>query len=165
MLTNPFRQDESGSSMAEFTIIAGLFFMMIIGIIEFGRLFYTHNALTDAARRGARYATLHPKDAACVKNVVVYGESNIDPSTCAASGPALISGLTAANVVVTYQGSDGNPASTTNAYGMNLGTTTVSITNYTFNLNVPFIAQSFTMPAYTTSLTAESAGTEPTPLP
>jgi Flp pilus assembly protein TadG len=151
--------------MAEFAVVAGLFFMMIFGIIEFGRLLYTHNALTDAARRGARYAALHPKDAACVKNVMIYGESNIDPATCTTSSPPLISGLTATNITVTYQGVDGNAASVTNPYGMNLGTTTVSITGYTFNLSIPFIAQSFTMPAYTTTLTAESAGTEPSPLP
>jgi Flp pilus assembly protein TadG len=151
--------------MAEFAVIAGFFFMMIFAIIEFGRLLYTHNALTDAARRGARYATLHPKDAACVKNVMIYGESNIDPTTCATTAQPLISGLTATNITVTYQGVDGNGASVTNPYGMNLGTATVIIHDYTFTLSIPFIAQSFTMPAYTTTLTAESAGTEPSPLP
>ncbi|HET6891931.1 MAG TPA: TadE family protein, partial [Pyrinomonadaceae bacterium] len=81
--------------MAEFAVVAGVFFMLIIGIIEFGRLLYTHNALTDAARRGARYAVLHPKNAACVKSVVVYGETHIDEAKCAPKGGAspLINGL------------------------------------------------------------------------
>jgi len=44
-------------------------------VIEFGRALWTHNALTDAARRGARYAVVHKQiEIADVKNVVVYGD-------------------------------------------------------------------------------------------
>lgn len=157
-----FAKDESGTSMAEFAIIAGLFFMMIFAIIEFGRLLYTHNALTDAARRGARYAVLHNQGPTCVKNVTVYGETHTNPGTCAPTGPPLINGLTTANVFVVYDGSDidGDP-STPNPWGANLGTATVTIRNYTFNLSIPFAAQTLNMPAYTTTLTAESAGWVP----
>lgn len=144
--------NQRGSTVAEFAIVAGLFFMIIFGIIEFGRLLYTHNALTDATRRGARYAVLHAENVTCVQNVVIYGESNINPSTCAPNGPPLINGLTDANVVVTYQGS------APNAYGMNIGTATVTIQQYTFNLSIPFFRQGLAMPKYTTTLTAESAG-------
>jgi Flp pilus assembly protein TadG len=143
--------------MAEFAVIAGLFFMMIFAIIEFGRLLYTHNALTDAARRGARYAALHQQNAPCVPNVVVYGETHINAATCAPNAGAkpLINGLTAANVSVSYQG-DPNPPPT--SYGVNLGTATVTIQNYQFRLSIPFAAQTLNMPAYTSTLTAESAG-------
>lgn len=151
------RSGESGSTMAEFAVIAGLFFMMIFAIIEFGRLLYTHNALTDAARRGARYAVLHGQNAPCVPNVVVYGENNIDANTCAPNAGAkpLISGLTAANVSVAYQGA------APNGYGTNIGTATVTITGYQFTLSIPFAAQTLNMPAYTSTLTAESAGFVP----
>ena len=143
--------------MAEFAIIAGLFFMMIFAIIEFGRLLYTHNALTDAARRGARYAVLHQQNAPCVPNVVVYGETHINAATCAPNAGAkpLINGLVAADVVVTYQGDPSPPAT---SYGVNLGTATVTIQNYQFKLSIPFAAQTLNMPAYTSTLTAESAG-------
>ena len=143
--------------MAEFAIISVVFFMIIFGIIEFGRLFYIHNALTDAARRGARYAALHKEiDKDCVKNVVVYGETHVNPETCAPTGPALINGLTTTNIVVTHAGPDAHTG-----YGMNLGTVTVEITNYTFNLSIPFARRTLTMPPYVTTLTAESAGEEP----
>ena len=148
--------------MAEFVIISVVFFMIIFGIIEFGRLFYIHSALTDAARRGARYAALHKEaDLACVQNVVVYGETHVD-GNCAATGPPLINGLTAGKVHVNYVGPDPDTL-----YGMNLGTVTVEITNYTFNLAIPFVPKSWTtltMPNYVTTLTAESAGEEPKPL-
>lgn len=149
------RTGERGTTMAEFAIIAVVFFMIIFGIIEFGRLLYTHNALTDAARRGARYAVLHDRvDATCVKNVVVFGETNVNPNTCAPTGPPLINGLTVAKVTVNYA----------TDYGTNLGTATVEITNYTFNLSIPFARKTLTMPKYVTTLTAESAGRIPDPI-
>lgn len=158
------RQGEKGTTMAEFAIISVVFFMIIFAIIEFGRLFYINNALTDAARRGARYAALHKQvDVTCVKNVVVYGESHVDANTCAPSGPALINNLTASNINVTYAGADAdnNPATPPTDYGMNLGTVTVEIHDYTFRLAIPFVPKTLTMPSYITTLTAESAGEKP----
>ena len=75
--TTSSRKRQLGASMAEFVIVAGFFFTLIIGIIEFGRLLYTHNALADAARRAARYAVLHPQNDPCVTYVAVYGETHI----------------------------------------------------------------------------------------
>ncbi|HKG46667.1 MAG TPA: TadE/TadG family type IV pilus assembly protein [Pyrinomonadaceae bacterium] len=148
------RTGECGATMAEFAIISAVFFMIIFGIIEFGRLFYTHSALTDAARRGARYAVLHDRtanDDECVKKVVVFGETHINPSTCAATGPALINGLTTLNVTVTRS----------TDYGTNLGIATVEIKDYTFNLSIPLARRTLTMPKYVTTLTTESAGRIP----
>lgn len=154
MLNLRYSQNQKGSTVAEFAIVSGLFFMIIFGIIEFGRLFYIHNALTDAARRGARYAVLHGKNVTCVQNVVIYGETHIGAgSTCPPTGPALINGLATTNVVVEYDPPD--------EFGMNNGTATVKIQNYRFNLSIPFFRQTLTMPAYTTTLTAESAGRIP----
>jgi Flp pilus assembly protein TadG len=162
-------KNERGTTMAEFALIAAVFFMIVFGIIEFGRLLYTHNALTDAARRGARYAALHKEAKVdCVKNVVVYGESNVNSSTCAVIGAPspLINGLTFGKISVVYEGADtdNNPNTPATNYGSNLGTATVTITNYTFNLSIPFARRTLTMPPYTTTLTAESAGEEPSPI-
>jgi len=169
------RKSEQGTSMAEFAVIATFFLMLIFAIIEFGRLIYTHNALTDAARRGARYAVLHhqvakvgePDPVTCTKNVVVYGETHLDPVTCAPSGSPLINGLTTSNISVAYEGADADndPSTPPTPYGMNLGTVTVTITNYNFNLSIPVVSRTVTMPPYRTTLTAESAGEEPTPIP
>ena len=158
-----FNKEQRGATVAEFAIVASVFFMMIFGIIEFGRLLYTHNALTDAARRGARYAALHHQSTTCVKNVTVYGDTHIDQNTCAPTGPPLINGLSAANVTVTYEGADldNNPSTPQTSYGMNLGTATVKIENYAFDLSVPLFQFRINMPTYTTTLTAESAGEPP----
>jgi hypothetical protein len=140
-----------GSSIAEFAVVAGVFFMIIIGIIEFGRLFHTHNALTDATRRGARFAVLRQQDVACVKNAVVYGETHLDANCTPVTGASpLIHGLSVSHVSVSYD-----------AFELNKGTATVSITGYTFTLGIPFLHRNLAMPSYAATLTAESAGIKP----
>lgn len=171
MTKRAFKKSERGAAVAEFAVACLFFFTLLIGIIEFGRLLYTHNALTDAARRGARYAALHRQNAAaCVRNVVIYGEKNIDED-CEPTGPPLINGLNAegVNIAVDYAGADTDnieeetPIDTN--YGTNLGTATVSIQNFTFKLGIPLLNLNITMPNYRTTLWAESAGAEPDPIP
>ena len=167
MKLRAFKKSERGAAVAEFAVACLFFFTLLIGIIEFGRLLYTHNALTDAARRGARYATLHSQNATCVRNVVIYGEKHVDES-CEPTGPPLINGLADAdvNISVTYEGADTDndpedPTPIDTSYGTNLGTATVSIENFTFNLGIPLLNINLTMPNYRTTLSAESAGEEP----
>ena len=143
-------------------MVATLFFTLIFGIIEFGRMLYTHNALADATRRGARYAVLHPSaSAAAVKNEVVYGK-NVDADGNP-TGPPLIAGLTTSMVDVSYEGedTDGNPDTPPTSFGSNLGTATVKINGYSFFLSIPVIGRAVPMPDYATTLSAESAGEIP----
>lgn len=162
------RHNEKGATIAELAVVALLFFTIIFGIIEFGRLMYTHNALTDATRRGARFAVLHEQDETKVKNYVVYGDET--PSVDGLGNPTdapLINGLTPAMVVVVYDGvdKDGDPETPEKtAFGSNLGTATVKIENYQFNLSIPVIGRVLTLPSYETTLTAESAGEIPDPI-
>ncbi len=168
------RKNERGTSMAEFAVIATFFFMLIFGVIEFGRFLYTHNALADASRRGARYAVIHQAEVAqdgqarvakCVKNVVMYGETHIsaypncDPPV---NQPVLINGITSATIKVAFNGADldNNPTSP-NPYGTNLGTATVTIEGYVFQINIPLFRRGVTMQTYSTTLPTESAGFEP----
>ena len=157
-----FSKDERGSAVAEFAMVAGLFFMILISIVEFSRLLYTHNALTDAARRGARYAAIHKEaDETCVRNVVIYGERHVD-SDCAPTGPPLVNDLADATINIIYKGADTNGDGTIDTgYGTNLGTVTVTIENYTFDMLIPLVDLNLDMPHYTTTLSAESAGEEP----
>jgi len=141
------RRDNSnqrGATLVEFAIAATVFLTAMFAVVEFGRALWVHNALTDAARRGARYAVLHPAaDIDSVRNVVVYG----DP---AGSGNPMLENLTTGNVAVNYSG-----------YGLNAGTVTVSVTNYEFQLILPLVVTSIQMSNYSTTLTGESAGWVP----
>lgn len=137
-----FRRDERGSTLVEFSIGVTVFLMAMFGVVEFGRALWAHNALTDAARRGARYAALHSVSSDdSIKNVVVYG----DP---AGGTQPLMSDLSTSNVQVTHS-SD---------FSVNAGTVTVSITDYQFKFVLPFLPKTITMPAYSTTLTGECAG-------
>jgi len=139
---NTFKRDERGATLVEYAIAATVFVTMLFAVLEFGRALWVHNALTDAARRGARYAVLHSVNSdASVKNVVVYGDS-------AGGTQPFLPDLTTGNVEVTYSPD----------FSVNEGTATVKITNYKFNFVLPLLPKSITMPAYSTTLTAESAG-------
>lgn len=48
------RRGEDGAAAIEFAIVAGLLFMLVFGIIDFGFGFHTWNGTAHAAREGAR---------------------------------------------------------------------------------------------------------------
>ena len=135
------KENERGSTLVEFSIGVTVFVTAMFAVLEFGRLLWVHNALTDAARRGARYAVMHAaSDVTAVKNIVVYGDA-------AGTGNPMLDNLSTANVVVNY-----------NSFGLNDGTVSVSITNYQFQFVLPLLGTTITMPSYKTTLTGESAG-------
>jgi Flp pilus assembly protein TadG len=142
--TKSLRNDQRGATLVEFAIAATVFLTVMFAVLEFGRALWVHNALTDAARRGARYAVIHSAaDADSVKNVVVYG----DP----AGGPTpVVNNLATSNVTVTYSN-----------FGLEGGTASVSITDYQFQFVLPLVSTTIQMPNYTTTLTGESAGLVP----
>jgi Flp pilus assembly protein TadG len=142
-----FKQDEKGSTLVEYAIGATVFIMAVFAVLEFGRAIWAHNALTDAARRGARYAALHQSGGAedtNIKNLVVYGDT-------AGGTQPLLPGLSTSNVQISRSGD----------FSVNSGTVTVQITGYQFQFVLPLLPTSITMPAYSTTLTGESAGLIP----
>jgi Flp pilus assembly protein TadG len=141
---NTIRSGEHGSTLIEFTVVAAVFFMMLVAIVAAGNLYYTHNALVEATRRGARYAVLNPTGSTtAVENVVVYGTD-----TPAQGATSLIYNLTPANVIVTY-----SPG-----FNVAAGTVTVTISGYSYPFVAPTLTTSITMPPYRTTLSGESAG-------
>jgi len=154
---------EKGNTIIEFAIVATVFFMMLVGIAAAGHLFYTHNALAEATRRGARYAVLQcrPSQTGCtnagtavdrIKNIVVYGTDSP-----AAGATSLISGLQTSNVTVEY--------STGTQFGVGAGTVSVSINGYSYPFVLPAATTSITMPPYRTTLSGECAGFIPPNIP
>jgi Flp pilus assembly protein TadG len=136
-----FKSGERGTTLLEFALALMVFLTAMFAVMEFGRALWVHNALTDAARRGARYAALHSSsDTDAVKNVVVYG----DP---AGGSQSVVPNLTPDNVTVTYSN-----------FALNKGTATVSVTGYEFQFVIPIIGTTITMPSYTTTSAGENAG-------
>ncbi len=145
------RRRERGAALVELAIAASVFLTALFGVIEFGRFFWTHNALRDAARRGARYASVRKNDAAgqtAVKKMVVYGDPNANPATA----KPVIPGLTTANVTLEYQ----------NYSGLQLSSrATVNITGGKFNFTVPLVGGRVNLATYRASTVGESAGYVP----
>ena len=141
---------ERGAALVELSIAAVVFLTALFAVLEFGRMLWVHNALTDAARRGACYAVNHTKtDIADAQRMAVYGTTDDGAQT------PLVSGLTPDRVRVNHS-SD---------FNVGEGTVTVTIDKYDFNFVVPLVGTKIRMPEYKTSLTAESAGQTPVNLP
>ena len=149
---------QRGATLVEFAIGATVFITAIFAVLEFGRALWTHNALADAARRGARYAIHQPASSppgvkttgtnvgpslTAIRNVAVYG----DP---AGGTTPMVNDLTPANVNVIYTD-----------FGLGQGTVGVTIQNYQFQFVIPIVGTTITMPDYNTTLTAENAGVMP----
>ncbi len=145
---------ERGASLLEFAIAASVFLTVLFGILECGRLLWTHNALKDAVRQGTRYATARRKDAAgilAVQKMVVYGDPNANPGTAT----PVVSGLTTGDVLVQYNDSDPDN-------GIQLGDrATVSISNFKFKFAVPLVGGTLNMHDYKTSMPGEALGFVP----
>ena len=52
------RTDDSGAAAVEFALVSLLLVTLLIGIMQFGYIFYQWVELTSAAREGARWAAL-----------------------------------------------------------------------------------------------------------
>src|SRR5262245_3453668 len=77
------RKSEYGVATLEFALTVGFFLSMVVAVVAGGHFFWTHNALVEATRRGARYAAMQcrPNQVGCdagvtsiarIKNVVLY---------------------------------------------------------------------------------------------
>ncbi len=140
---------ERGAALVEFAIAGVVFMTAFFAVVEFGRLLWVHNALTDAARRGARYAVTHaPAGAPEARRMAVYGTTDDGASP-------MVTGLKPENVLVEY-----SPG-----FNVGEGTARVSIQNYEFKFVVPLVGTTLKMPSYASTLTAENAGQVPANLP
>jgi len=53
---------EKGQSLVEFALILPLVALLVAGLFDLGRAFFAVITISNAAREGARYGTLHPDD-------------------------------------------------------------------------------------------------------
>ena len=53
------RRRELGQSMVEFALVAPIFFIVVLGMIDGTRAIFAYNAISNASREGARYGIVH----------------------------------------------------------------------------------------------------------
>lgn len=80
-LLHRFRQTEAGQSLVEFTMILPIFLVLMFGLVDFGRAFYTWLLVTNAAREGARVAAVQA-DASSINARIYNSFCSTYPSDC-----------------------------------------------------------------------------------
>ncbi len=90
------RNRQRGATTVEFAIIGLLAMVVMLSLIEFSRLVFTLNALSEATRRGARMAAVCPINDPAIAQVAAFNA----PGDGGAS--AIVNNLTTGNVVVEY---------------------------------------------------------------
>ena len=147
------KHSQSGAAMVEFALTASFFLLMLCAIVSGGHLFFTHNAMVEATRRGARYAATQckPNLAGCansagtvdrVRNMVLYGTTTAGTST-------LVYNLQATAITVVFS----------NDFNVGQGNVSVRIDGYQYQFAVGGLT--INMPTYKTTVAGESAGIVP----
>jgi Flp pilus assembly protein TadG len=160
------KSGQRGSTLLEFAVVSTVFFMMLLAICAGSNLYFTHNALVEATRRGARFAATQA--AHSTPGTIVTTAGDCSTTSCDSAGPRLtqirnyaifgneagtgsnLLNLQPANVCVQYCN-----------FGVGTGSVSVSISGYNYNFVIPGINRQITMPAYRSTAAGESAGTTP----
>ena len=69
-LFRSFRKQRRGAAVVEFAFVAPVFFVLVFGMIEFGRMVMVQQIITNASREGARRAVLDGATTGEVENTV-----------------------------------------------------------------------------------------------
>lgn len=68
-MTPLLRNPQQGAVIVEFAMVAMLFFVLLVGIVEMGRVLFTWNSAVEATRRGVRMAVVtDPGNAAAIRD-------------------------------------------------------------------------------------------------
>lgn len=87
---------DRGANLIEMALVMVLLLIMLAGVVDVGRAFYTYIAITNAAREGARYGSRFPFDTTGIEAAVNReGQNNGINVTgiaisCATSGGAAV---------------------------------------------------------------------------
>lgn len=131
-----WRSTHSGTATVEFALVSALFFTLLIGIMEFGRVLFYWNSAEEATRLGARIAVVCNNDAAAIAHVKVRMRE-------------MFPQVPAANIQIIYP-----PAG---CISLECKRVTVSIVgDVPIATYIPFVNLSLALPPFTTSLPTES---------
>lgn len=68
-----------GQALVEFALVAPLFFLLLLAVIEGGRFILYYESLSNATREGARYAIVHGSNSFCPSGPMPPG---VNPPAC-----------------------------------------------------------------------------------
>lgn len=136
------RSAQRGVGIVEFALVAIVFLMLLLGIVDFGRWMYTMNAATEATRLGARLAVVCDLDDSAIKTRM----------------RDFLPQATNSRIVITYYGSD--PVTPGNwVAGCTVETcagVTVQLTDVSIESVAWFLPSELPIPPFSTALVRES---------
>ena len=138
------RKRQGGVAAVEFALVATLFFTLLIGIMEMGRMLWTWNAAVEATRLGARLAVVCDQD---------------DPAIVARMQDMLPSFATATITVDYLDPGNPNPCDVSTCKSVR-----VRLSSYTHQTIIPFLPLAVPLPAFQTTLPRESMSSAGNPV-
>lgn len=137
---------QRGATAVEFALVAVLFFAVLLGILEFGRVLFTWNSVAEATRWGARQAVVCGRGSGSVLSRM----QQIVPS------------LSSSNVAVTWYDANGISAScdSTSCTGVSVSVTGMSASPVSPAAWIGF-SSGLTVPGFVTYLPREIMGQDP----
>lgn len=97
----PFRimpRRQLGAAAVEFALVSLIFFTLLFGVLEFGRMLFVYNTMQEVTRRGAREAVVRWIDQAeAVKTIALFDAAAMP------AGPE----VTTSNIKIEYLRKDG----------------------------------------------------------
>lgn len=154
------RRSERGVYTVEFAIVGLLFFIVLFGAVEMGRLLFTVNALNETVRRGARLAAVcNINDPRILRRAIFNAAEQSGTS-------ALIGSLETTHLQLSYLNQDGgpvsNPSDTTGTSGYReIRYVQLRIEGFPFLLMIPGLPSVLTLPTFQSTIPRESLGRHP----
>jgi len=136
---------QAGATAVEFALVAALFLTVLLGIMDFGRILFTWNAVAEATRQGARVSVVCDKGAARV----LADMQQFVP-------------ITSANLSIDWYDGSGNIS--TSCDSTNCAGVAVSVTGLTITPVSPLTWAGFStlaVPGFSTYLPREIMGQDP----
>jgi Flp pilus assembly protein TadG len=148
---------ERGIYVVEFAIIGVLLFVLLFGVIEMGRLYFTVNTLNETVRRGARLAAVCDISDPIVLRRAIFNAADDGGSS------NLIMNLDTADLTLIYLDANGAQVLSPNDTNGNDGFRAIRyvqlrVDNFTFDLLIPVFGGQITLPSFRATLPRESLG-------
>lgn len=135
------RAGQGGAAIVEFALVSTVFFTLLIGIMELGRVLYYWNAATEATRLGARVAVV----------------CDIGSTKVRSRMESMLPILADTNIQVQYSPAGCDIDSC-------LSVTVSILPGKTVTTLIPFVPMSFSLPTFSTTLPRESLNSTSNPV-
>jgi len=151
LFQKPRSSDCRGQALVEFAMAAVVILMLLLSVVEFGRIVLVYNSIADAARIGARYAITNssvPNGTTVTNSNVATIQSNVTTVVKNFLAPSTVNinaggGLTIVTTFPSKSCSGSTPGST--CTGTTAGNLVQVSVSYPYDLLIPYYSINITL--------------------